>query len=54
LPEIKHPTIRSTKVAINIDNEGIDTNYVSDKVVYYKNISWYIPDVIAYIQQKTE
>jgi len=54
LPEIKPPTIRSTKVAINIDNKGIDTSYVSDKVVHYNTNDLYIPDVIAYIQQKTE
>lgn len=54
LPEIKAPSIRSTKVSIAMTEYGIDTHYVGDKVGSYSEYSWKIPDVIGYIQDKTE
>ncbi|GAA5037647.1 type III restriction endonuclease subunit R [Marivirga lumbricoides] len=54
LPEIKSPSIRSTKVQINMTDEGVDTMYAGDKVESYGGYSWKIPDVLGYIQSKTE
>jgi type III restriction enzyme len=54
LPEIKAPSIRSTKVSVAMTEYGIDTHYVGDKVASYGGYSWKIPDVLGYIQSKTE
>ena len=35
-------------------DEGIGTNYVGEKVESYGGYSWKIPDVLGYIQSKTE
>lgn len=54
LPEIKSPSIRSTKIGITMKGEGVGTNYVGEKVESYGNYSWKIPDVLGYIQSKTQ
>ena len=54
LPEIKAPSIRSTKVQIEMTDEGVDTMYAGDKVESYDRYVWTIPDVLGYIQSKTE
>jgi type III restriction enzyme len=54
LPEIKSPSIRSTKVQITMNNEGVSTNYSGDKVETFDNYNWQIPDVLGYIESKTE
>lgn len=54
LPEIKSPSIRSTKIGITMTDEGIGTNYVGEKVESYGGYAWKIPDVLGYIQSKTE
>lgn len=54
LPEIKAPSIRSTKVQISMTDEGVGTMYAGDKVESYGDYSWKIPDVLGYIQSKTE
>jgi type III restriction enzyme len=54
LPEIKAPSIRSTKIGISMTDEGVGTNYVGEKVESYGGYSWKIPDVLGYIQSKTE
>jgi type III restriction enzyme len=54
LPEIKSPSIRSTKIGITMTDEGVGTNYVGEKVESYGGYSWKIPDVLGYIQSKTE
>ena len=54
LPEIKAPSVRSTKIGITMTNEGVGTNYVGEKVESYDNYFWQIPDVLGYIQSKTE
>ncbi|MCP4349871.1 MAG: DEAD/DEAH box helicase family protein [Desulfobacterales bacterium] len=53
MPEIKAPSIRSTKVFIKMDDNGVKTSYASDKVVSCDS-TWKIPDVLGYIQSKTE
>lgn len=54
LPEIKAPAIRSTKVQIDMTDEGVGTMYAGSKVETYGGYSWKIPDVLGYIQSKTE
>ncbi len=54
LPEIKAPSIRSTKVSITMTDDGVGTMYAGDKVESYGGYSWKIPDVLGYIQSKTE
>ncbi|UZH55840.1 DEAD/DEAH box helicase family protein [Salinimicrobium tongyeongense] len=54
LPPVKAPSIRSTKVSIGMDEKGIETTYAGDKVESYENYGWQIPDVLGYIQSKTE
>jgi type III restriction enzyme len=54
LPKIKAPSIRSTKVSIKMSEEGVDTQYRGEKVDSYDGYSWKIPDILGYIQGKTE
>ena len=54
LPDIKAPSIRSTKVKISMTDDGVGTMYAGDKVESYGDYSWKIPDVLGYIQSKTE
>jgi type III restriction enzyme len=54
LPEIKAPSIRSTKVSVQMTDEGVGTHYVGDRIETYGGYFWKIPDVLAYIQSKTE
>jgi len=54
LPEIKAPSLRSTKVSVTMTDEGVETMYAGDKVKSYENYIWKIPDVLGYIQSKTE
>lgn len=54
LPEIKAPSLRSTKIAITMSDEGVDTNYIGERVESYGSYAWKIPDVLGYIQSKTE
>ncbi len=54
LPQIKAPSIRSTKVKIDMTDKGVETMYAGDKVESHGGYSWKIPDVLGYIQSKTE
>lgn len=54
LPQTKAPSIRSTKVSISITDAGVATLYGGDKVKSYEGYSWKTPDVLGYIQSKTE
>ncbi len=54
LPEIKAPSLRSTKVGISMTDGGVGTNYVGERVESHENYAWKIPDVLCYIQAKTE
>lgn len=53
LPEVKAPSIRSSKGAITISATGVATQHVAEWVEGY-NRRWSIPDVLGYIQGKTE
>src|SRR5690606_40376392 len=46
--------IRSTKIGITMTDEGVGTMYAGDKVESYGGYAWKIPDVLGYIQSKTE
>lgn len=54
IPTIKAPSIRSTKVGLNFTDEGLETRYAGDKVESYDDHNWKIPDILGYIQDKTE
>lgn len=54
IPDIKAPSIRSTKVSVTMTDQGVGTMYAGDKVESYGGYSWKIPDVLGYIQSKTE
>lgn len=54
MPEIKKPTIKSTKKKVLITNEGVDGQLVSDSGNDDYSIAFEIPDMLAYIQGKTE
>ncbi len=54
LPSVNSPSIRSTKVNVEITETGVETSYVGDKVEHYGDLQWTIPDVLGYIQSKTE
>lgn len=54
LQAIKAPSIRATKVSVQMSDEGVDTTYVGDKIESYGGYTWKIPDVLGYIQSKTE
>ncbi len=51
---INPPSIRSTKVNIQMTSEGVETSYVGDRIERYGNHEWLIPDVLGYIQNSTE
>nr|MCU0402501.1 DEAD/DEAH box helicase [Algoriphagus sp.] len=53
-PKIHAPSIRSTKVRITMGTTGVDTEYAGDKLESYGGYTWKIPDVLGYIQSKTE
>ena len=52
--EIKAPSIRSTKTGITMTGEGVGTSYLGEKIELYGGYAWKIPDVLGYIQSKTE
>jgi type III restriction enzyme len=54
IEQIKAPSIRSTKVQITMNKEGVGTNYGGDKLETFDSYTWKIPDVLGYIQSKTE
>jgi type III restriction enzyme len=53
IEEIKKPRIKSVKVGINIKEPGVDYEVKGSKVVEARN-DYEIPDVLGYIQSKTE
>ncbi len=54
LPEIQPPNIRSTKIAIDIQNQGIDIRYLKQHISTFNEYEWFIPDVVEYLQKKTD
>jgi type III restriction enzyme len=54
MDETKKPTIRSTKKRVLITDEGVEGQLVSDSANDEFGIGFEIPDMLAYIQSKTE
>jgi type III restriction enzyme len=54
MDETKKPAIRSTKKRILITDEGVDGQLLSDSANDEYGIGFEIPDMLAYIQNKTE
>ncbi|MFA5010712.1 MAG: DEAD/DEAH box helicase family protein [Ignavibacteria bacterium] len=54
MDEIKKPTVRSTKRKVLITDKGVEGMLVSDSVIEDNLLQFDIPDVLAYIQSKTE
>lgn len=54
MPETKKPAIKSTKKRVLITQEGVDGLLVSDSINDDYGIRFEMPDMLAYIQSKTE
>lgn len=54
MPETKRPSIKSTKKKVLITDEGVDGQLVSDSGNDNYRASFEIPDMLSYIQNKTE
>ncbi|MEO6844394.1 MAG: DEAD/DEAH box helicase family protein [Ginsengibacter sp.] len=54
MPETKKPTIRSTKKKVLINDAGIEGQLISDSGDDSYRLQFEIPDMLAYIQGKTE
>src|SRR4030042_5125975 len=54
MPETKKPSIKSTKKKVLITQEGVDGLLVSDSINDDYGTRFEIPDILAYIQSKTE
>jgi len=54
MPETKKPAIKSTKKRVLITHEGVDGQLVSDSVNDDYGIRFEMPDMLTYIQSKTE
>ncbi len=54
MPETRKPTIKSTKKRVLITEEGVDGFLLSDSIDDDYGIGFEIPDMLAYIQAKTE
>lgn len=54
LPPIQSAAVRSTKTGIKMTNGGVGGFYISEKVEECAGGSWIIPNLLAYIQNKTQ
>ncbi|MUG08856.1 restriction endonuclease [Commensalibacter melissae] len=54
LPKITEPILYMEKVFLNIDEEGIQTNYLASERNKTQIIAKNIPDIFAYIENKTQ
>jgi type III restriction enzyme len=54
MEQLVAPTIHSTKVQVGFSDEGIETQNVGENRHEYNPMNWQIPDVLAYIQNRTE
>ncbi len=54
MDETKKPTIRSTRRNVMITDEGIGGELISDNIIEEDILKFDIPDVLTYIQSKTE
>lgn len=55
LPSTPSPSLRATKVRLDMDKDGISTSLVGERTLEYGNKNnWPLADIVEYIQQKTE
>lgn len=54
MQEIRRPEIKSVKVGIELEQSGVSTYIVGEKKYEYYDKTPEIPDIIGYIQNKTE
>lgn len=54
LPTIISPSIRTIKASLVMKTEGVEAQYKSESVKKLAGFRWQAPDVIGYIQNKTE
>ncbi|QYJ68810.1 restriction endonuclease [Flavobacterium litorale] len=55
LPTIKAPSLRSIKTAVTMNTtDGIGGEYKGERLESYEERVWKIPDILGYIQGKTE
>jgi len=54
LPEIKRPVIKSVKNRVKIEQTGIGGELLTENTVAVKEKSFPIPDILGYIQHRTE
>jgi type III restriction enzyme len=54
MDETKRPSVRATKKRVLITDKGVDGKLLSESVNGNYGISFDIPDILAYIQEKTE
>jgi len=54
LPKISEPILYSEKVSLNINEEGIHTNFLAGDRNQTTIVSQNIPDIFAYIENKTQ
>lgn len=54
LPAIKSPKIKSVKTAVEMDEKGVAGQLKSVKTLTVKQSAFQIPDVLGYIQNRTE
>lgn len=53
LPHIKAPSIHTSKATLSITDAGVGTQQIAESAHSY-GLAWPIPDVLGYIQAKTE
>ena len=54
LPPVKTPVIRSTKKRVTMDNKGVSGDVLTKKGITVEAARFNIPDVLRYIQNRTE
>ncbi len=54
LPPIKTPVIRSTKKRVTMDDKGVSGDVLTEKAITVDAARFNIPDVLGYIQNRTE
>jgi type III restriction enzyme len=55
MPKVSHPSIRSTRMSVNITDDGVSGDLLRESaVVYGEDMRNPLPDVVSYIQNKTE
>lgn len=54
MPEMRAPSLRATKVSIAFGKTGLSTLYKGENIEKINSNEWSIPEILSYIQSKTE